>query len=59
MPLALLPDVSFSGPALPEPFVRFELEAALAKVGLLPRAAGAEGRALQEDWERYRRRLRR
>jgi hypothetical protein len=58
MPLALLPDVSFSGPALPEPFVRFELEAALAKAGLLPRMVGAEGRAFQEDWERYRRKLR-
>ena len=58
MPLALLPDVSFSGPALPEPFVRFELETALAKAGLLPRTTGAEAQSLQEDWERYRRKLR-
>ncbi|HEU4328370.1 MAG TPA: hypothetical protein VFS21_34850 [Roseiflexaceae bacterium] len=58
MPLDLLPAVSFLGPALPEPFVRHELEQALAKHRLLPRATGAEGEALQRDWERYRRGLR-
>jgi len=58
MPLDLLPACLFTGPALPEPFVRLELEQALAKAGLLPKTSGAEGKELQESWERYERKLR-
>ena len=42
-----LADCTFSGPALPEPFVKFDLEGILVKLVLLPKAAGAEGKALQ------------
>lgn len=58
MALDLLRDCTFFGPALPEPFVKFELEKHLRERQLLPRADGAEGRALQERWEVYRRKLR-
>ncbi|WP_129676538.1 hypothetical protein [Candidatus Chloroploca sp. Khr17] len=58
MPLDLLPACIFTGPALPEPFVRLELEQALTKAGLLSKASGTEGRELQESWERYERKLR-
>jgi hypothetical protein len=58
MPLDLLDTCTFTGPALPEPFVRFELERELSKANLLPRSVGAEGREVQESWERYRRKLR-
>jgi hypothetical protein len=58
MPLDLLPACLFVGPALPEPFVRLELEQALIKAGLLAKTSGAEGRELQESWERYERKLR-
>jgi len=58
MPLDLLPACLFTGPALPEPFVRLELEQALVKAGLLPKTSGAEGKELQESWERYERKLR-
>lgn len=58
MPLDLIPDCTFIGPALPEPFVRFELEAALTKAGLLSKTTGNDGRTLQESWESYRRKLR-
>ncbi len=58
MTLELLPDCIFLGPALPEPFVRLELEAALTKESLLPRNSGDEGRKLNERWEVYRRKLR-
>jgi hypothetical protein len=53
-----LDDCTFSGPALPEPFVKFELEDLLRKKGLLPRATGAEGKALAASWDSYRRSLR-
>jgi len=46
----------FSGPALPEPFVRFDLERELGQ--LLPKASGDAGKALEASWEAYRRRLR-
>lgn len=58
MALEILPDCILLGPALPEPFVRLELEAALTKAGLLPKTTGEEGRRLQECWEVYRRKLR-
>jgi hypothetical protein len=53
-----LRDCSFIGPALPEPFVQFELETELVKLGLLPVTTGSQGRELQSLWEGYRRKLR-
>ncbi|MBE7558420.1 N-6 DNA methylase [bacterium] len=47
----------FQGPALPEPFVKFELEKELSRRNLLPKSAGVEGRELQERWEVLRRKL--
>ena len=58
MPLNLLPDCTFIGPALPDPFVRFELEKELGNAKLLAKNTGEEGRTLQESWEPYRRKLR-
>ena len=58
MALDVLQHATFTGPAFPEPFVRFELEKELNRFTLLPKTTGAEGRALQETWEVYRRRLR-
>jgi len=56
MPLELS-DCQFTGPALPEPFVKFELENELNKLKLLPKTTGIEGKELKEDWEAYRRHL--
>ncbi len=53
-----LNDCAFFGPALSEPFAKFELEGYLKKSGLLPSATGDSGKALREFWEAYRRRLR-
>lgn len=58
MPLELLDHCTFLGPALPEPFVRFELERELERTKLLPKTTGAAGRELQESWDAYRRALR-
>lgn len=58
MPLDLLSHARFTGPALPEPFVRFELERELAQRKLIPKTTGAEGEQLQQSWEVYRRTLR-
>jgi len=58
MPLRLLAECYFNGPALPEPFVEFELERELNRLDLLPKTTGDEGRALAEFWTVYRRRLR-
>lgn len=58
MALDLLHDCTFTGPAFPEPFVRFEFEKELTKAGLLPKTTGSEGSKLQESWESYRRKLR-
>ncbi len=58
MPLDFLQDSRFAGPALPEPFVRFELEKELNRLGLLPREVGKPGGELQESWGGYRRTLR-
>jgi len=52
-----LTDCQFLGPALPEPFVRFELENELTKLKLLPKTTGAEGKVLKETWDAYRRHL--
>jgi hypothetical protein len=46
------------GPALPEPFVKGQLETLLARRGLLPRLKAGEAKSLQERWEVVRRRLR-
>lgn len=53
-----LRDCSFFGPALPEPFVKFQLEGEVQKRKLLPKVAGEEGRHLQDRWEVYRNKLR-
>ncbi|MDR3703936.1 MAG: hypothetical protein P4L56_30085 [Candidatus Sulfopaludibacter sp.] len=58
MPLRFLAECYFHGPALPEPFVEFELERELNRLDLLPKTTGEEGRALAEFWTVYRRRLR-
>src|SRR5436189_99545 len=57
MALDLTTDCTFTGPALPEPFVKFNLEAELSRLALLPKATGAEGRALDEQWKSVRRKL--
>ena len=51
-------DCTFTGPALPEPFVKFDLEQQLGRVDLLPKATGEEGKRLQASWEIYQRKLR-
>lgn len=53
-----LSDCQFQGPALPEPFVKLDLERELLRLKLLPKTTGAEGRGLAEQWELYRRKLR-
>ena len=53
-----LRDCTFFGPALPEPFVLNNLEGKLNDLRLLPRNVGDEGRALQQTWEVFRRKLR-
>ena len=53
-----LRDCTFFGPALPEPFVKYQLEAELKKRKLLPKTTSDEGRGLQDRWEVYRRKLR-
>ncbi len=58
MALEFLEHCSFTGSALPEPFVQFELEKELIKANLLPKTVGKEGEALQESWNIYRRKLR-
>ncbi|HXS95469.1 MAG TPA: hypothetical protein VN736_12765 [Candidatus Limnocylindrales bacterium] len=58
MPLRLLAECYFRGPALPEPYVEFELERELNRLDLLPKTTGEEGRALADFWTVYRRRLR-
>jgi hypothetical protein len=50
-----LTDCTFSGPALPEPFVRFELTAQLTRLGLL---AVGQGRGFERNWSTLRRQLR-
>jgi hypothetical protein len=58
MPLDLTTDCTFTGPALPEPFVKFNLEAELNRLSLLPKATGPEARALNNHWQFVRRKLR-
>jgi hypothetical protein len=52
-----LTDCQFTGPALPEPFVKFELENELTKLKLLVKITGTDGKQLKEDWDAYRRHL--
>jgi hypothetical protein len=49
-----LHECTVSGPALPEPFLRFELAALLDKRGLMPKS----GRAFEKTWDAVRRQLR-
>src|SRR5438046_9648038 len=58
MALNLSTDCTFTGPALPQPFVKFNLEAELNRLSLLPKATGTEGRALNDYWQFVRRKLR-
>lgn len=58
MALEFRDDCQFLGPALPEPFVRYELENEVRAAKLLPKTTGAAGELLQESWAAYRRRLR-
>jgi hypothetical protein len=53
-----LRDAGFFGHALPEPFVKLDLEAHLDRAKLLPKSTGPEGRALGDSWDVYRRKLR-
>lgn len=53
-----LRDCDFFGPALPEPFVKFELEHHLNRLNLLAKSSGADGRVLQHEWEPLYRKLR-
>lgn len=53
-----LTDCQFHGPALPEPFVKFELDKELTRLKLLAKTTGAEGKQLKEQWDIYRRKLR-
>ena len=50
--------LEFIGPALPAPFVKFDLETELRKEKLIPKTTGDEGDNLQREWETYRRHLR-
>ena len=50
-----LSDCVLFGPALPEPFVHFELEAVLGKLGLLSKA---QDRRFEQAWDALRRQLR-
>ena len=52
-----LTDCQFAGPALPEPFVRFELEKELTKLKLLAKTTGKGGKQLKQQWDVYRRHL--
>lgn len=53
-----LSDCLFQGPALPEPFVKLELEKELLRLKLLAKSTGSEAKELAEQWEIYRRKLR-
>ena len=54
-----LRDLTFAGAALPEPFVKFELEAQLQKFKLLPRLSREESAAQDDAFDHLRRKLRR
>ncbi len=50
--------LTLSGPALPEPFVRFELERALTKLRLLPDSTGLSGQKVGDEWRVFQRKIR-
>ncbi len=52
-----LESATFSGPALPGPYVEFELERELRKLKLLPETDGVTGAILKSFWDSYRRKL--
>ncbi len=52
-----LSDCQFIGPALPDPFVRFELEKELISRKLLPKTTAEGGKHLRNRWDVYRRHL--
>ena len=52
-----LSDCQFFGPALPVPFVRFELEKEFTSRKLLPKKLGNDGEKLRRHWDLYRRHL--
>ena len=52
-----LDDCLFFGAALPEPFVKFELEGHLQNEKLLPKNSGIEGKELSDAWDTIRRKL--
>ena len=54
-----LGDCRFVGPALPEPFVKLDLDRHLARLSPLPSDRGAKGKELAERWDTLRRKLRR
>jgi hypothetical protein len=56
--LEVLDHCTFTGPAFPEPYVRFALEKELAKRKLLSKATGKDARELSDSWQVYRRKLR-
>jgi hypothetical protein len=58
MALDLQFDCTFTGPALPLPFVTLSLESELTRLRLLPRLIGDEGRAFDDFWTSYRAHLR-
>ncbi|CDH44782.1 Eco57I restriction-modification methylase domain-containing protein [Candidatus Contendibacter odensensis] len=53
-----LRDCTFFGPALPETFVKYQLEERLRRAEMLPALTGEAGRTLTAQWEVYRRKLR-
>ncbi len=53
-----LRDITFVGPAMPEPFVRYTLEPLLAKKQLLGKENQTGAAELHERWEVYHRKLR-
>lgn len=52
-----LRDVTFTGPAMPEPFVRYKLEDLLAKKKLVSKESKADAKELEERWDVYRKKL--
>lgn len=56
MPLTLQQDTTITGPALPEPFVKLNLEGEIRS--LLPPSTGEEAAALRQWWNTYRNHLR-
>jgi len=55
MPLDLTTDCTFTGPALREPFVKFNLEAEFNRLSLLPKTTGSDARAFDKHWHFIRR----